>query len=139
MTAAAANNSPAISAKTVSLAAVLGVAGVVAVYFAARLTGTDFTVAAPPAITSPLPWWLFATYATGAGAAMFLVILIAAKTARPRLVAYALVTLGLAAMTYAPFLVSTDFMTIFWLTASHIALVAPLFALSRKLPLRKTQ
>jgi hypothetical protein len=139
MTTPARNKSSSVPVKTVALAASLGVAGVLAVYFVARLTGTDFTVASPPAVTSPLPWWLFVSYAAGAGAAMFLVIPLAEKFARPRLIAYVTVALGLAAMTPAPFLVSSDFLTIFWLTASHVALVAPLFALSVRLPQRKVE
>lgn len=65
---------------------------------------------------------------------MFLVIPLAQKFSRPRLLAYSAVLLGLVAMTPAPFFVSTDLMTIFWLTATHVALVSPLLALSRTLP-----
>lgn len=127
-------NSARVDAKKIGLAGALGVIGVLAVFGAARLTGTDFTVAAPPAITTPLPWWLFAAYSVGGGAAMFAVLPVALTLPRPRALAYLAVLLGLAAMTPAPFFVSTDLATISWLTASHIALVAPLLALCRTLP-----
>lgn len=123
-----------VDAKRIGLAGALGVIGVLAVFGLARLTGTDFTVAAPPAITTPLPWWLFVAYSMGGGAAMFAVVPVAQKLPRPRALAYAAVLAGLAAMTPAPFFVSTDLATIFWLTASHVALVAPLLALCRTLP-----
>lgn len=128
------SDTPSIDARKVSVAGALGVIGVLAIFGLARLTGTDFTVAAPPAITTPLPWWLFVAYSVGGGAAMFAVLPVALKLPRPRALAYAAVLAGLAAMTPAPFFVSTDLATIFWLTASHVALVAPLLALCRTLP-----
>lgn len=123
-----------VSASRIALAAGSGVAGVLLVFAGALASGTDFTVSAPPAITSPLPWWLFVTYAVGAGAAMFLLVPVAHRFGRPRLVALGAVAAGLAGMTPAPFFVSEDFWTIFWLTASHIALVAPLVLLCLRLP-----
>lgn len=120
-------------AGTIALAGALGVLNVVVVFGLARLFGTDFTVSAPPAVTSPLPLWLFVLYSVGAALAMFAVVPIAARSRRPRALAGRAVALGLAAMTPAPFLVTSDFLTIFWLTSAHIALVAPMFALARKL------
>jgi hypothetical protein len=115
----------AVSLSQISLASGAGIAGVLVVFLLAQVSGTDFTVSAPPAVTSPLPWWLFATYAVGAGAAMFLVVPFSQRFARPRRVGVGAVVLGLTAMTPAPFLVTEDFLTIFWLTASHVALVTP--------------
>lgn len=124
----------AVSLPRISLASAAGVAGVLVVFLLAQASGTDFTVSAPPAVTSPLPWWLFVTYAVGAGAAMFLVVPLSQGFARPRLIGIVAVLLGLAAMTPAPFLVTEDFLTIFWLTASHVALVTPLILLCSRLP-----
>lgn len=126
-----------IGALRITLAGAAGVVGVLVVYGLARWSGTDFTVAAPPAITSPLPWWLFVAYSLGAGAAMVVVIPAVRAFSRPRALAYAALVTGLAAMTPAPFFVSDDVMTLFWLTATHIALVSPLAALSRRLPVRR--
>lgn len=125
-------------AGAISVAGLLGLLSVVAVYVAARVTGTDFSVAAPPALYTPIPLWLFAGYSVAAGASMFLIVLLALRTGRPRATAFVLLGLGLGLMTPAPFLVTDDFWTIFWLTASHFALVAPLFVLSaRGLPARR--
>lgn len=115
----------ALNLPHISLASGAGIAGVLVVFLLAQVSGTDFTVSAPPAVTSPLPWWLFATYAVGAGAAMFLGVPLSQRFARPRRVGVGAVVLGLAAITPAPFLVTEDFLTIFWLTASHVALVTP--------------
>lgn len=124
----------AVSLSHISLASGAGIAGVLVVFLLAQVSGTNFTVSAPPAVTSPLPWWLFATYAVGAGAAMFLVVPLSQRFARPRRVGIGAALLGLAAMTPAPFLVTEDFLTIFWLTASHVALVTPLILLCSRLP-----
>ncbi len=113
----------------------LAVVAAMGVYLLAQWTGTDFSkVSAPPALYSPIPWWLFALYSLGGAAAMFPLFLLSARLAKPRLFAVAGIVLGLLLMTPAPFLVSDDFWTIFWLTASHIALVAPLIALAFALP-----
>lgn len=134
MSGASSQRPGAVSLPRISLASAAGVAGVLVVFLLAQVSGTDFTVSAPPAVTSPLPWWLFATYAVGAGAAMFLVVPLSQRFARPRLIGIGAVLLGLAAMTPAPFLVTEDFLTIFWLTASHVALVTPLILLCSRLP-----
>jgi hypothetical protein len=113
----------------------VAVGAAMGVYFVALITGTDFSkVSAPPALFSPIPWWLFATYSIGGAAAMFPLFLVSMRVARPRLLAIAGILAGLFLMTPAPFLVTDDFLTIFWLTASHIALVAPLIALAYALP-----
>lgn len=114
------------------LAAVVAAMGV---YVIALISGTDFSkVSAPPALFSPLPWWLFALYSVGGAAAMIPLFAVSLKLPKPRLISMAAIFLGLGLMTPAPFLVSVDFATISWLTASHIALVAPLLALARALP-----
>lgn len=105
------------------------------VYVLALLSGTDFSrVSAPPALISPIPWWLFAAYSIAGAAAMFPVFALSLKFPKPRLMSIAAIFLGLGLMTPAPFLVSSDIATLIWLTASHIALVAPLIALARALP-----
>lgn len=113
----------------------MAVGAAMVVYLVALITGTDFSkVSAPPALFSPIPWWLFATYSIGGVAAMFPLFLVSMRVARPRLLAIAGILVGLLLMTPAPFLVTDDFLTIFWLTATHIALVAPLIALAYSLP-----
>lgn len=136
------SNSMTIAKKPGSLAifraGFAGVMGVGVVYAAARLSGTDFSVAAPPALLSPIPLWLFVVYSAGAAASMFPIVAVSTRLPRPRAVAVSMLGLGLAAMTPAPFLVTSDFWTIFWLTSSHIALMVPLFLLSiRSLPRTK--
>lgn len=113
----------------------MAVGAAMVVYLVALITGTDFSkVSAPPALFSPIPWWLFATYSLGGVAAMFPLFLVSMRVARPRLLAILGILAGLLLMTPAPFLVTDDFLTIFWLTATHIALVAPLIALAFALP-----
>lgn len=117
---------------------VTAVGAAMGVYLLALLAGTDFSrVIAPPALFSPIPWWLFATYSIGGAAAMFPLFLVSMRLAKPRFVAIAGILAGLLLMTPAPFLVTDDFLTIFWLTASHIALVAPLIALAYALPISR--
>lgn len=116
-----------------------GVVATMAVFALALLTGTDFSkVSAPPALYSPIPWWLFLTYSAGGALAMFPLFIIASKTPKPRLIAQVGVLAGLLLMTPAPFLVTEDFLTIFWLTATHFAIVLPLLVLSSQLPKRST-
>lgn len=117
----------------------LSIVAVMSVYWIALLTGTDFSkVEAPPALLSPIPVWLFALYAVGGAAAMFPLFTVSLKFQRPRLLAVLGILSGLAIMTPQPFFVSRDFSTILWLTLVHLAYVAPLLALSRRLPSRKS-
>lgn len=114
---------------------VAAVVAAMAVYLIAVVTGTDFSrVSAPPALFSPIPWWLFALYSLSGSAAIFPLFAVSMRLSRPRLFAMSGILAGLLLMTPAPFLVSTDFWTIFWLTSSHVALVAPLIALAMALP-----
>lgn len=115
----------------------VAVASAMGVYLIALATGTDFSkVAAPPALFAPIPWWLFTLYSVSGAVAMFPLFMVSLKLPRPRLGAVLGISAGLALMSPAPFLVTSDFATIFWLTASHIALVLPLFALAVSLPRR---
>lgn len=115
------------------------VTAVMGVYIIALLTGTDFSdVDAPPALFSPIPAWLFAIYSLSAAAAMFPLFIVSLKLPRPRLVAVLGILAGLAVMTPAPFTVTTDFLTILWLTIAHVACVTPLLALAWTLPSRKS-
>lgn len=115
-----------------------GVIATMVVYSLALITGTDFSkVSAPPSLYSPIPWWLFLGYSAGGALAMFPLFIVASKTPAPRLVAQLGVLAGLALMTPAPFLVSEDLLTIFWLTSTHFALVVPLLVISSKLSKQK--
>lgn len=110
------------------------------IYLLALATGTDFSrVAAPPALLTPLPWWLFALYSVGGAAAMFPLFVVSLRLSRPKMAAVSGIAAGLALMTPAPFIVTQDFATIFWLSASHVALVSPLFFLALSLPSRNSK
>lgn len=103
------------------------------VYVLARATGTQFIVEAPPALLSPIPWWLFLTYSLGGVLAMFPLVAVSNKFSHAKVLANIGVTIGLLAMTPAPFLVTDDFATLVWLNLTHLALVAPLFLLIARL------
>lgn len=116
----------------------VAVVAAMAAYSLALVAGTDFSeVKAPPAFFSPLPWWLFALYSVGGAASMFPLFIASLRMPRPRMTAVAGISAGLALMTPAPFLVTEDVATIFWLSISHVALVAPLLLLTASLPSRR--
>lgn len=103
------------------------------IYFLARLSGNDFIVSAPPALFSPIPWWLFLGYAAGGALSMFPLIAVATKLSRLRLISYLGIFGGLGLMTSAPFLVTSDISTLIWLNLSHVALVVPLLIMVNRL------
>lgn len=111
------------------------IVAVMGVYLLALLSGTDFSqVAAPPALFSPIPGWLFALYSVGAAAIMFPLFKLSLKFKNPKLAVISVILLGLALMTPQPFIVSDDTATIMWLTIVHISCVTPLIARAWTLP-----
>lgn len=112
---------------------VIAIASAMFIYFLARVSGNDFIVSAPPALFSPIPWWLFLGYAAGGALAMFPLIAVATKLSRLRLISYLGIFGGLGLMTPAPFLVTSDISTLIWLNLSHVALVVPLLIMVNRL------